>query len=497
MTGNACCAQQVSSHTTSLDGMPSKAIRKTNSAPDPTPLVREVRAVFALQPPVRAYNARYMTNEEEYVEGTGDATLEDADTTEETADTTAPDEVVGAENEEPTRSSPVAIVALLLVTLLVASGVTWFVTQQHTEHTAQEVTSSLPATTTASTSLAATTPPPPPPQETVTFSREGFRITLPEGWRSVPPTMMLPEGMSGAVQAFALPGTTCTIAYATMGTAAEYVQTTGYTDVTNNEHLLGRIERRIPATYASTSTTAPEVKHSASPYEPHEFAFSYQPLYYDNASDDATRNAFVLFGPNGATVARECHGDFIALIGSIAEALPQYTLTPSDRGVLSIQTSRTGTDLLFRTYPTQELYRIARLSAGAVFKPTLQRETLYYVHNSGALYAYPLFAASAPLRLPLPLAPGERVNDFEVASDTIEYLRGTWCRSTPEECALTHEAYDLATGMVTTLETDVSTPTLEAEEEMAQSLVVEQGTIAEGPQNPKGIAPQRIPIVTY
>jgi len=400
-------------------------------------------------------------------------------------------------SDEHVRASPLAVFGILASTLLFAGGGVWFVTNY---------TFAPQALTLEQASLTAATPTPPlvretPPEptlENVTFPREGFAMSLPEGWLAAPNITTLPAATQNATNAFALPGTACTIVYAQLHTddaPAQLKQSAGYIDIKNGDQLLGRIERRIPLIHASTSSSS--LMHSNAPFLAHEFAFSYQPLFYTSDSADTTRNAFLLFAPPGTVVATTCLSDFTKLIASIHSSTPDYTLSPNDSGVLTIEHAAHGTDLLFRASSSKQLFRIAHLSDGAIVQPTVSDNTLYYTHNSGTLYALPLFGSNTPYLLPIPLETNERVNDFVVATNTIEYLRGTWCRSAPEDCALTHESYDLLTGMITTLETDVSTPTLNADEVTTQSLTLEDGILVAGPQNPEGIAPLRIPIVTY
>jgi hypothetical protein len=81
---------------------------------------------------------------------------------------------------------------------------------------------------------------------------------------------------------------------------------------------------------------------------------------------------------------------------------------------------------------------------------------LYYVGTNGTLKQYPLFTREQPTTIPLVLGAEESVNDFRVASGSIEYLGGLWCGKQAATCDLARYTYDMLAATTTLITEHVS-----------------------------------------
>lgn len=365
-----------------------------------------------------------------------------------------------------------------------------------------------------------------PVAETPTLSpvhvaRYNVTATPPDGWSATPSPVETPTHVTEPLVTLTHPEAHCTIVYATLATEpfTEYYRQVGEgEDVMRSNYHVTRIEYRVASgTTVLEEGAEPHAEENAEPHAtPATLAFAYHPLYYDNGTHDASRNAWIVFSTDD-TLSEQCVRDFRLLTASLVREFPVRPLSRTDTGLLYLETHPEGTMLLFRNDTESTARVVARLDLGAVFKPTLHDGTITFIGTAGTLRSYTLFSESPATDIPLSLAQGASVNDFRIIGDSLYSLTGPWCRTGETPCALELVRYDRVDGSTVTLETEVGSPRLEAHsfEDVAtvdtetaeilaaepatvvHSLRVEGGSLSHGPELFEGSVAGRIPFVTY
>jgi hypothetical protein len=286
----------------------------------------------------------------------------------------------------------------------------------------------------------------------VSFERWNFHAVLPHGWVELTESVPLPLEVTEPKRTYVLPGTSCAITYAefpALADNADYPRTSPNADIIQNDRFVGRVERRIAPTHASSTHN---VATTSAPYLSHEIALVYHPLYYDNGTGDITRNAWILFSQDDTPVASACHDDFLKLVGSIGPHYEHHLLTKKDAGLFYIeQHDVLGATLLFRDTTTETAYVAAILDTGTIYRPTFSDDVFYFVAQNGTLGTHTLFPDTATSSTHLYLANGASVHDFLLTPGNIYYLAGTWCNQRMAECDLTLSRFDRTLDTSTTL----------------------------------------------
>ncbi|MBP9760043.1 MAG: hypothetical protein KBD24_01605 [Candidatus Pacebacteria bacterium] len=385
------------------------------------------------------------------------------------------------------RTDPLAIIVLLILTALMALGIAFALT--HHNRTREVVQTVIPDHTPIVPTILDG------PRATI-YERWNFSAHLPLDWRETRETLPTPGGVLSRHHTYIHPSNQCVIAYGEFDTATRtknYLPTVPGEDVTRNETFIGRVERLIPTTQ---STTTPDTSTSTTTsYRAGEIALAYQPLFYDNGTHDATRNVWVLFSRDDTPVQSPCHDDFVQLVHSLEPYYTDHALSRDDTGLIYVESDAVrGTHLLFRDDEDQTAYHVATLDRGLIFKPTLYEGILYYVGTEGLLKRYQLFTTTDPTTVPLSLDAEESVNDFRVASNTIEYLGGLWCGDTTAKCDLTHYNHDTLLATTTMLAEHITEHSFTSTDTMVQSLKLTDSTLTLGPNRFEGVLVERIPI---
>lgn len=402
------------------------------------------------------------------------------------------------------RANPFAVGILLFITLLGITGTAYVITKnEHSRHTAETI-------------LSRTQKPVAPPkmQEILPtpFERWNFSVTLPlnvQETENVPIT----DVPFAPTHTYTVTNTTCRIAYGTLSattTTQTHHARTGQTNILRDNSLVTRIERRTPSEHTVT-----DVASSSTPYEPHEFAFAYYPLYYRNETLGLTRNAWILFSSSDTPVSEECHTVFADMLQTLTARYDAHALTRTDTGILYIEhDARVGARLLFRSATDNIARSVATLDTGLIFTPTLFEDTLYYIRTDGTLGSVSLFSGENPHTVPLSLGDRASVHDYAVTPDGIYYLSGTWCIADDTPCDLTLGVYDTRSGTTTVLHTGITTPNMQsladAEYDMpflsayvenppsrTASLLLKDQTVADGSSVFEGIENRHVPITRY
>jgi len=393
------------------------------------------------------------------------------------------------------RTNPTAIVVLLAGSILLATGIAFALT--HFSGVQDTVQTVIPEREPAR-------PPVVTAPRYLVVPDTNIRVLLPVDWRESRVGDTVPTGITAPRSALTHPDRACRIVYASIETATlknEYRTGNEHIDIMRDAHFVGRIERAVPVHSTDGAEAAPPA-----PYPVGEIAFAYQPLFYDNGSDDVTRTAWVLFSTSDVPLDPLCIEQFEALVRSYTPHFEPVVLTRDITGVLTIEdyTDRApeiGTVLLWRD-GTGPAHLVATLDTGMINKPTLTGDTLYYVGTEGLLKVYRLIDTLPPQIVPLPLDPEATVHDFRVVDGSVEYLTGMWCVQTPESCDLVHASFDPATGTSTVHAEHVTDYTLltTAESPSAQSvasLTLTGGTLTPGPSRFEGIVTIRQDIAVY